>query len=152
MLSFAAISPFPLSGTDDLALIAIVDGLKGFPDAINNVFPETQIQTCDASESLTRDIVHLIRNSLEFAPWKDRKAIAAELKKIYRAIDAEAAQQALSDLEDSAFGQKYAAVTAMWRRNWEQVIPFFAYPQEVRKMIYAPEEIPLGDRPMRSKV
>lgn len=118
-------------GVNDI-LIAIVDGLKGFPEAINAVFSETQIQTC---------IVHLIRNSLDFAPWKDRKTIAAELKKIYRAIDAQAASQALADFEDSVLGRKYAAITAMWRRNWQQVIPFFAYPQEVRKMIYTTNAI-----------
>lgn len=118
-------------GVNDI-LIAIVDGLKGFPEAINAVFEKTQIQTC---------IVHLIRNSLDFAPWKDRKALAGELKKIYRAVDAQAALQALSDFEDSAFGKKYAAVSAMWRRQWEQVIPFFAYPQEVRKMIYTTNAI-----------
>ena len=118
-------------GVNDI-LIAIVDGLKGFPEAINAVFSETQIQTC---------IVHLIRNSLDFAPWKDRKVLAAELKKIYRAVDAQTALQALSDFEDSAFGKKYAAVSAMWRRQWEQVIPFFAYPQEVRKMIYTTNAI-----------
>jgi putative transposase len=118
-------------GVNDI-LIAIVDGLKGFPEAINAVFPETQIQTC---------IVHLIRNSLDFAPWKDRKALAIELKKIYRAPDAPSALNALSDFEDGAFGKKYAAVSAMWRRQWEQVIPFFAYPQEVRKMIYTTNAI-----------
>lgn len=118
-------------GVNDI-LIAIVDGLKGFPEAINAVFEKTQIQTC---------IVHLIRNSLDFAPWKDRKALAGELKKIYRAVDASSALQALSDFEDSAFGKKYAAVSAMWRRQWEQVIPFFAYPQEVRKMIYTTNAI-----------
>lgn len=118
-------------GVNDI-LIAIVDGLKGFPEAINAVFPETHIQTC---------IVHLIRNSLDFAPWKDRKALAGELKTIYRAVDAQTALQALSDFEGSAFGKKYAAVSAMWRRQWEQVIPFFAYPQEVRKMIYTTNAI-----------
>jgi putative transposase len=118
-------------GVNDI-LIAIVDGLKGFPEAINAVFDKTQIQTC---------IVHLIRNSLDFSPWKDRKALAGELKKIYRAVDAQAALRALSDFEDSVFGKKYAAVSAMWRRQWEQVIPFFAYPQEVRKMIYTTNAI-----------
>ena len=113
-------------GVNDI-LIAIVDGLKGFPEAINAVFDKTQIQTC---------IVQFYRNSLDFAPWKERKALATELKKVYRAADVRAAQQALADFEDSALGKKYAAVTAMWRRQWEQVIPFFAYPQEVRKMIY----------------
>ncbi len=118
-------------GVNDI-LIAIVDGLKGFPEAINAVFEKTQIQTC---------IVHLIRNSLDFAPWKDRKSLAAELKKVYRAVDAQTSQQALSDLEDGPLGKRYAAVTAMWRRQREHVIPFFAYPQEVRKMIYTTNAI-----------
>ena len=118
-------------GVNDI-LIAIIDGLKGFPEAINSVFPETQIQTC---------IVHLIRNSLDFCSWKDRKPVAKELKTIYRAADAEAAAAALRDFEDGPWGQRFAAITALWRRHWAHVIPFFAYPQEVRKMIYTTDEI-----------
>ena len=94
-------------GVNDI-LIAIIDGLKGFPEAINAVFPETQIQTC---------IVHLIRNSLGFCSWKDRKPVAKELKTIYRAEDAEAAAAALTEFEDGPFGKRFAAITAMWRRN-----------------------------------
>jgi putative transposase len=105
-------------GVNDI-LIAVVDGLKGFPDAINAVFPETQIQTC---------IVHLLRNSMDYAGWKDRKPVVTALKGVYRAPDAEAGATALSEFEDGAWGRKYPAITAAWRRNWEQVIPFLAYP------------------------
>jgi putative transposase len=129
-------------GVNDI-LIAIVDGLKGFPEAINAVFPETQIQTC---------IVHLIRNSLGFCSWKDRKPVAKELKTIYRAEDAEAAAAALKEFEEGPFGQKFAAITAMWRRNWAYVIPFFAYPQEVRKMIYTTNAIESLNAKLRRSV
>ena len=129
-------------GVNDI-LIAIIDGLKGFPEAINAVFPETQIQTC---------IVHLIRNSLGFCSWKDRKPVAKELKTIYRAEDAEAAAAALTEFEDGPFGKKFAAITAMWRRNWAYVIPFFAYPQEVRKMIYTTNAIESLNAKLRRSV
>jgi putative transposase len=129
-------------GVNDI-LIAIIDGLKGFPEAINAVFPETQIQTC---------IVHLIRNSLGFCSWKDRKPVAKELKTIYRAEDAEAAAVALTEFEDGPFGKKFAAITAMWRRNWAYVIPFFAYPQEVRKMIYTTNAIESLNAKLRRSV
>jgi putative transposase len=118
-------------GVNDI-LIAIVDGLKGFPEAINAVFPETQIQTC---------IVHLIRNSLDFCSWKDRKPVAKELKSIYQAEDAEAAAVALKEFEDGPWGQKFAAIGAAWHRHWTHVIPFYAYPREVRKMIYTTNAI-----------
>jgi putative transposase len=129
-------------GVNDI-LIAIIDGLKGFPEAINAVFPETQIQTC---------IVHLIRNSLGFCSWKDRKPVAKELKTIYRAEDAEAAAAALTEFEDGPFGKKFAAITAMWRRNWAYAIPFFAYPQEVRKMIYTTNAIESLNAKLRRSV
>ncbi len=118
-------------GVGDI-LIAVVDGLKGFPEAITGVFPDTQIQTC---------IVHLLRNSMEYASWKERKPIAAALKTVYRAIDAEAAERALSDFEDSPWGRKYPAIAAAWRRSWSEVIPFFAFPQDVRRMIYTTNAI-----------
>jgi putative transposase len=129
-------------GVNDI-LIAIIDGLKGFPEAINSVFPETQIQTC---------IVHLIRNSLDFCSWKDRKPVARELKTIYRAADAEAAAAALRDFEDGPWGQRFAAITALWRRHWAHVIPFFAYPQEVRKMIYTTNAIESLNAKLRRSV
>jgi putative transposase len=113
-------------------LIAVVDGLKGFPEAITAVFPEARIQTC---------IVHLIRYSMEFASWKERKAVAAGLKAIYRAGTAEAAQSALEAFDSGPWGRKYPAIAAAWRRNWEQVIPFFAYPPEVRRIIYTTNAI-----------
>src|SRR5580693_750802 len=129
-------------GVNDI-LIAIVDGLKGFPEAINSVFPETQIQTC---------IVHLIRNSLDFCSWKDRKPVARELKSVYRAQDAQAAQAALQAFEDGPWGQRFAAITALWRRHWAHVIPFFAYPQEVRKMIYTTNAIESLNAKLRRSV
>jgi putative transposase len=118
-------------GLNDI-LIAVVDGLKGFPEAITAVFPQTTIQTC---------IVHLLRNSMDYAGWKDRKPVALGLKAVYRAVDAEAAARALNEFEESSWGQKYPAITAAWRRNWSEVIPFFAFPQDVRRMIYTTNAI-----------
>src|SRR5271169_372513 len=129
-------------GVNDI-LIAIIDGLKGFPEAINAVFAETQIQTC---------IVHLIRNSLDFCSWKDRKPVAKELKTIYRAEDAQAAHAALQAFEDGPWGLRFAAITALWRRHWAHVIPFFAYPQEVRKMIYTTNAIESLNAKLRRSV
>jgi len=118
-------------GVNDI-LVAVIDGLKGFPEAITAVFPQTQIQTC---------IVHLLRNSMDYAGWKDRKAIATGLKTVYRAVDAEAAAQALNEFEDGPWGRKYPAITLAWRRSWSEVIPFFAFPQDVRRMIYTTNAI-----------
>ncbi|MEO7774187.1 MAG: IS256 family transposase [Steroidobacteraceae bacterium] len=129
-------------GVNDI-LIAVVDGLKGFPDAINAVFPLTQIQTC---------IVHLLRNSLEYAGWKDRKYVATALKSIYRAADANAAAIALNEFEEGSWGRKFPAITAAWRRVWTQVIPFFAYPPEVRKMIYTTNQIEALNSKIRRSV
>lgn len=118
-------------GLDDI-LIAVVDGLRGFPEAIEAVYPQAQIQTC---------IVHLIRNSLNLASWKDRKSLAAALKPVYQAATVEAACAALDAFAESDWGQQFPTVTAMWRRQWEQVIPFFAYPPAVRKIIYTTNAI-----------
>jgi putative transposase len=118
-------------GVNDI-LIAVVDGLKGFPDAITAVFPQTQIQTC---------IVHLLRTSMDYAGWKDRKPIATALKTVYRAVDATAAAAALADFEDGPWGRKYPAIVASWRRSWAEVIPFLSYPQEVRRVIYTTNAI-----------
>src|SRR5580698_7141371 len=112
-------------GLNDI-LIAVVDGLKGFPEAIGAVFPETLVQTC---------IVHLIRNSLAFVSWKDRKVILPDLKAIYRAENAEAARDRLADFE-AKWGARYPAIGQAWRRAWEHVIPLFAFPPAIRKMIY----------------
>lgn len=113
-------------GVEDV-LIAVVDGLKGFPQAINAVFPRAQIQTC---------IVHLIRHSLEFVGWKERKLVAAELKNIYRATTGAEAAQALKSFAAGSRGLKYPTITAIWRRQWQEAISFFAYPKAVRRIMY----------------
>ena len=113
-------------GVEDV-LIAVVDGLKGFPEAITAVFPQASVQTC---------IVHLIRNSLNYCNWKDLQAVATAIKLIYRAENAAVAAARLEEFERGEWGRKYPTIAPMWRRAWEQVIPFFAYPPEVRKIIY----------------
>jgi len=113
-------------------LVAVIDGLKGFPEAISAVYPDSEIQTC---------IVHLIRNSLSFCSWKDRKPVAAELKKIYNAETAELAAKRLEDFEQGPLGKKIPAIAQCWRRVWDRVIPFFAYPNEIRKIIYTTNAI-----------
>ncbi len=118
-------------GVGDI-LIAVVDGLKGFPEAITAVFPETVVQTC---------IVHLIRHSLEFVSWKHRKPVVPALRAIYRAKDAEAGMKALEEFEAGDWGQRYPAIALSWRRNWDHVIPFFAFPESVRRIIYTTDEI-----------
>lgn len=118
-------------GCQDI-LIAVTDGLKGMGEALEVVFPETTLQTC---------IVHLIRNSLDYASWKDRKGLAAALKPIYTAPSAEAAQAELDALAASAWGQKFPTVIASWRRAWSKVIPFFAFPPEIRRVIYTTNAI-----------
>jgi putative transposase len=118
-------------GVEDV-LIAIVDGLKGFPEAITAVFPQAQVQTC---------VVHLIRHALAFVSYKDRKAVAAALKKIYKAKDADAGLAELDDFADGPWGQKYPAIAQSWRRNWPEVIPFFAFPDDVRRIIYTTNAI-----------
>lgn len=118
-------------GVNDI-LIAVVDGLKGFPEAITAVFPDTVVQTC---------IVHVIRYSMAFASWKERKAIAAQLKLIYTASSSDAAAAALDEFEQSPWGQKYPPIAQSWRRNWEQIIPFFVFSPEVRKIIYTTNAI-----------
>jgi putative transposase len=118
-------------GTQDV-LIAVVDGLKGFPEAISTVFPAAQVQTC---------IVHLIRYSMQFASWKERKPVAAALKPIYRAESALAARERLEEFDAGPWGRKYPAIAQSWRRNWEQVTPFFAFAPEVRRIIYTTNAI-----------
>lgn len=118
-------------GTEDI-LLAVVDGLKGFPEAITAVFPETIVQTC---------IVHLLRNSMDFVSWKDRKGLATALKQIYRATDADAAEKALTAFEGGPWDQRYPAIGQSWRRPWSEVIPFFAFPDEVRRIVYTTNAI-----------
>jgi putative transposase len=118
-------------GVDDM-LIAVTDGLTGMPAALAAVFPRTTLQTC---------IVHLIRNSLDYASWKDRKTLAAALRPIYAAASAEAALLALDTFADGEWGRKFPTVVAAWRRAWDQVIPFFTFPPEIRRVIYTTNAI-----------
>jgi putative transposase len=117
-------------GVQDI-FIACVDGLKGFPEAIEAVFPKTQVQLC---------IVHLVRHSLNYVSWKQRQDMAADLKTIYGAATAEDARQCLG-----AFAAKWDAthpsVSGIWQRNWERIIPFFGYPADIRKVIYTTNAI-----------
>jgi putative transposase len=129
-------------GVEDI-LIAVVDGLKGFPDAINAAFPETTVQTC---------IVHLLRQSLDFVSYKDRKPIATALKDIYRAVDAVAAEAALGVFEEAPWGQKYPAIGQSWRRAWNEVIPFYAFPVEVRRILYTTNAIEALNSKLRRAV
>ena len=118
-------------GVNDI-LIAVTDGLTGMPGALEAVFPRTTLQTC---------IVHLIRNSLDYASWKDRKMLAKALRPIYAAANAEAAAAALDAFADGEWGRKFPTVVAAWRRAWAQVIPFFAFPPEIRRVIYTTNAI-----------
>ena len=129
-------------GVEDI-LLAVVDGLKGFPEAIVSVFPEATVQTC---------IVHLLRHSLDFTSYKDRKPVAAALKDIYRAIDAEAAEKALSAFETSEWGRKYTAIGQSWRRAWTEVVPFYAFPSDVRKILYTTNAIEALNSKLRRAV
>ena len=106
--------------------IACVDGLKGFPQAIEAVFPQAQVQLC---------IVHLVRASLNYVGWKERKQVADDLKSVYRAATEEQAQREMAAFAER-WNPKYPPIAALWQRNWERVIPFFAFPAEVRKVIY----------------
>lgn len=118
-------------GCQDI-LIAVVDGLKGLAEAIGTAFPRTTVQTC---------IVHLIRNSLDYAGWKDRKAVAAALRPIYAAASAQAAEQALQAFADGPWGTRYPTIVAAWQRAWENVTPFFVFPPDIRRVIYTTNAI-----------
>lgn len=128
-------------GVQDI-LIAVVDGLKGFPDAINSAFPETMVQTC---------IVHLVRHSLNFCPWKDRKAVAAGLREVYSAETAEAAWDALEAF-DADWGGQYPSIAQAWRRAWQEVIPFFAFGPEIRRVIYTTNAVESLNRVIRKAI
>ncbi len=117
-------------GVKDI-LIACIDGLKGFPEAIETVFPKTQVQLC---------IVHLVRASLNYVNWKERKRVAADLREIYRAPSALQAEQHLAAFA-AQWEDKYPTIAALWRRHWERVIPFFAFPAEIRRVIYTTNAI-----------
>jgi putative transposase len=117
-------------GVQDI-FIACVDGLKGFPEAIETVFPDTQVQLC---------IVHMVRYSLKYVSWKQRKEVAADLRTIYQAPTAEQAEVNL-DAFAAKWDTTHPTISQSWRRNWERVIPFFAYPAEIRKVIYTTNAI-----------
>ena len=120
-----------LRGCEDI-LIAVTDGLKGMAEALEAVYPRTTLQTC---------IVHLLRNSLSYAGYKERKGLAEALKPIYQAVSAEAAEAALEAFAEGEWGQRFPTITLSWQRAWEQVIPFFAFPPEVRRVIYTTNAI-----------
>jgi len=122
--------------------IACVDGLKGFPEAIESVFPNTQIQLC---------IVHMIRNSVKYVNWKDRKLICEDLKTIYKSATEQQAEQAL-DMFGKKWDSKYPTISQMWRNNWERVIPFFDYPEDIRKVIYTTNAIESLNRSLRKVI
>ncbi len=118
-------------GVEDI-LIALIDGLKGFPEAINAVFPETQIHHC---------VVHLVRQSLSYVSYQDRKKVGLELKAIYRAPTLDAAEAALAAFENSSWGKRYPPIAALWRRHWDHVRPVFQYPPEIRRLLYTTNAI-----------
>ena len=112
-------------------LIACVDGLKGFPDAINATFPDAKIQLC---------IVHMVRNSLKFVPWKDYKAVTSDLKKIYQSVTESEARAELACFSDK-WDDKYPHISRSWHAHWENLNTIFAYPADIRKVIYTTNAI-----------
>lgn len=117
-------------GMNDV-LIACVDGLKGLPEAIETVYPDAEVQLC---------IVHMVRNSLKFVSYKDRKNIASDLKEIYRSATVDQAEAALSDFAVK-WDDRYPMISKSWRNNWDHIIPFFAFPEDIRKAIYTTNAI-----------
>ena len=117
-------------GVEDV-FIACIDGLKGFPEAVESVFPKTQVQLC---------VVHLVRASLKYVSWKQRRQMAADLRLIYRAATAEEAERQLEHFA-GRWDKTHPAVSQIWRRNWARIIPFFAFPPEIRKVIYTTNAI-----------
>ncbi len=131
-------------GVQDI-LIAVVDGLKGFPEAITAAFAQTTVQIC---------IVHLVRHSLNFCSqklWKDRKGVAADLRRIYSAATADQAADELDAFEEKWAG-KYASIAPAWRRAWQEVIPFFAFDPAIRKIIYTTNAIESLNRMIRKSI
>lgn len=117
-------------GVQDI-LIACVDGLKGFPEAIETVFPKTQVQLC---------IIHMVRHSLKYVGWKERKAVAADLRAVYTAATVEAAEGVL-DAFERKWAPRFPSIAKSWRANWVNLIPFYSYPPEIRKVIYTTNAI-----------
>jgi len=120
-------------------LIACMDGLKGFPQAIESVFPEARVQLC---------IVHLVRASLNYVSWKERKRVAVDLKGIYRASTERQAELELTDFI-AKWGDKYQAIGKLWKDNWQRVIPFFEFPPDVRRVIYTTNAVESLHRSLR---
>src|SRR4051794_11055112 len=130
-------------GVEEDVLMAVVDGLKGFPEAILAVFPEATVQTC---------IVHLLRQSLAFVAHKDRKAVATALKEVYRALDATAGEAALAAFEEGPWGRKYPAIGQGWRQARGEVVPFYAFPAEARRLVYTTNAIEALNSKLRRAV
>jgi putative transposase len=128
-------------GVEDV-LVACVDGLTGFPEAIEAVFPQAWVQTC---------IVHQIRNSMRFVAYQDRKRVAAELKPVYRAINADAAADALEAFDDK-WGEKYPMIAHSWRERWEHIIPFLSLPADLRRAVYTTNSIENLNRQIRKSI
>jgi putative transposase len=128
-------------GLKDIYVIG-ADGLKGLPEAIEAAFPKTIFQTC---------IVHMVRHSLNYVPYTEKKAVVSDLKKIYQADTVVLAEQALDDFE-LTWGEKYAAIVKSWRQHWDKIIPFFDYPREIRKVIYTTNIIESLNRVLRKSV
>ncbi len=125
-------------GVEDI-FIACVDGLRGFPEAIEAVFPHALVQTC---------IVHMVRNSVRLVSWKNRKGVTRSLKGVYRAATEKAALAALDDF-DEEWGSSYPSIGRSWRSNWERVSPFFGFPPEIRRAIYTTNPIEALNRQLR---
>lgn len=128
-------------GVKDI-LIACVDGLKGFPQAIESVFPKTAVQLC---------IVHMVRGSLNYVNWKDRKAVAKDLKAIYRATTLQQAEQELETFAKS-WDRKYPSISAIWWCNWAGILPFFQFPPEIRKIVYTTNAIESLNMSLRKEI
>jgi putative transposase len=128
-------------GVGDI-LVCCVDGLTGFPEAIEAVFPQAWVQTC---------IVHQIRSSMRFVTYQDRKKVAADLRPVYRAVNAEAAGDALA-VFDEKWGQKYPMIAASWRQRWEHIVPFLALPADLRRAVYTTNSIENLNRQIRKSI
>ena len=130
ILAAGGVTELKNRGVQDI-FVACVDGLKGFPEAIETVFPHTTVQLC---------IVHMVRHSLNYVSWKRRPEVAADLKRIYTAATADEAEQRLAEFE-ARWDSEYLPIGQSWRRNWPRLIPFFDYPPEIRKVIYTTNAI-----------
>jgi putative transposase len=128
-------------GVSDV-LIACVDGLRGFPEAIEAVFPQAWVQTC---------IVHQIRASMRYVTYRDRKAVARDLKPVYRAVNAEAAEHALAAF-DERWGERYPMIADSWRAHWPQIVPFLSLPEDLRRAVYTTNSIENLNRQIRKAI